>query len=298
MFRPMLAITGSEKDLKGKGYIFEPKLDGYRALCYVNSSIRLESRKGNDVTKNYPELEFRKRIKAKNCILDGEIVVYGENGLPSFDLMQKRELGERRTPATYVAFDILRKNGKELTNLPLIKRKRILAQTVNSNGSIQVSFYTAKGEWLWRKILKLKIEGVIAKAKTSRYSQERSSDWIKIKPLKTIDCIIIGYSTKKREVSSLALGAYHNGKITYLGKAGSGFGEKFLQEIPKMLEKKDKPPKNLEIRDKDFRTAKISWVKPKLACEVAYNEFTKYGILRQSRFLRLRPDKPVSECAI
>src|SRR5215467_14504287 len=112
-FSPMKAYVGSMDDLQRKDWVYEPKLDGYRALCYVDSNVAFISRYGNDLTQDYDLSAVKKSVRAKTCILDGEIIAYDKQGLPNFSLLQQGY------PATYIVFDILMKDGKSLINLPL-----------------------------------------------------------------------------------------------------------------------------------------------------------------------------------
>lgn len=303
--KPMLAKVGSKELFNKEGFIYEPKLDGTRAVCYYNNGkIKLINRRGRNITKRYPEFNFKKNIKADSCILDGEIVIYNDEGNPDFNLLQRREhiekeimiqLRSKQYPATYVVFDIIKLNNEDLTNKHLLKRKDILEKTVSDNDIIQKIFYTTRGESLWNVVRKRNIEGVIAKKKNSKYeSDKRSSQWLKIKFLKTIDCIIIGYTQEKRIISALALGVYDKGKLRYVGRVGTGFTEKFLKELKEQLTKLEakKPPVSYES-SKD-----IKWVKPKLICEVKYLELTKDKQLRAPSFKSLRNDKPLKECIL
>ena len=127
-YKPMLARVGTKKDLSRKGYLYEPKLDGTRAVCYKNDTLDFINRRGRKISSRYPELQFLNNIKAENCILDGEIIIYDEMGNPDFHLLQKREQMSSKTkialrsieyPATYIVFDILSKNGEDLSRKSL-----------------------------------------------------------------------------------------------------------------------------------------------------------------------------------
>ncbi len=295
---PMLAKTGEKSDLE-KEYIFEPKIDGIRAMCHVNKELKLISRKGRNITSQYPELQFRKNIDASECILDGEIAVYNEDGKPSFNLIQHREQTRNRLqiiflsekmPASYIAFDILMKNGQDLKDKPLMERKTELMQTIHEGNGLQLMPFTKNGKKLWREIEKIRLEGVIAKNPKSKYAPgKRTEDWKKIKLLNTIDAIIIGYTSERRAISSLALGIYDGKKIRYIGKVGTGFTEKFLESLSRQIKHSNEPI--AEGVNKG-----IKWAKPELVCEVAFLEFTKDRILRAPSFMRLREDKKPEEC--
>ncbi len=193
-YKPMLAQTGNKKDLEKKDYIFEPKLDGIRALCHVNNKLQFFTRTEDNITKQFPELSFREVINAKNCVLDGVIVVYNEQGNPDLQLLQGRDqlvsslairMRVTQHPATYVVFDILEKNGKSLLQKPLGERKKILEATVKNADNIQIIPYMKNGNKLWNEILQRNIEGVIAKEINSLYETEKqSASWLKIKSSK------------------------------------------------------------------------------------------------------------------
>jgi bifunctional non-homologous end joining protein LigD len=287
----MNAKIGTLDYLNKSGYIYEPKLDGYRALCYVNREIAFISRNNNDITKNFPDLRFRKKIKAKSAILDGEIVAYDKNGNPSFSLLQQGH------DISYVVFDILMKDGIDLTNKPLLERKKILADTVRDKGTLEVMFYTSDGKALWHEVKKRNLEGVIAKKSDALYYPGKRTDaWLKIKLLNTIDCVIVGYMRGKRIVSSLALGLYNDaGELTYIGNVGTGFTMQMIQELYNKLKPLERS--DLAIKNKDRAPKNLIWVKPKLIAEVKYLEMTSFGIVRASVFLRLRDDKKPKDCA-
>src|SRR5579859_2053811 len=232
---PMNAYSGSAKDLESPEYIYEPKLDGYRALCFVDDRLKFVSRNGNDITNNYPEFAFRDHINARDCILDGEIVVFDKNGDPSFQLLQQGFV-----EATYIVFDILKKNGKSLTSLPLSERKKILDATVKDGDHIEKVLFTKDGKQLYKTMAKYHLEGVIAKKINSYYyPNKRTNVWLKIKLHKSVDAIIVGFTQGKRKISSLALGLYDkNHKLQYIGKVGTGFSHELLAELEKKFERR------------------------------------------------------------
>lgn len=302
----MLASPAERSELKKAGFIYEPKLDGTRAVCYLDErGIRLINRRGNDITLRYPEFSFAKEIKAASAVLDGEVVVYDKNGNPDFHLLQRREqvgqkavseIRSRELPATYVVFDILEKDGKTLTDLPLSERKKILDETVTDGKHIQKIFYTENGPGLWDQIEKRKLEGVIGKDWTSEYYPgARTPVWIKIKYLKTLDCVIVGYTSEKRIISALALAVYSQGTLRYIGRTvGKGFTEEFLKGLHKELTPLEiKEPPVVYEGGKD-----IHWLKPKLVCEVSFLELSHDIIMRAPVFLRMRYDKKPEDCIL
>jgi DNA ligase D-like protein (predicted ligase)/DNA ligase D-like protein (predicted 3'-phosphoesterase) len=242
-------------------------------------------------------------------VVDGEIVVMRE-GKPDFQALLKRgqavSKGEiqrqaNRAPATYVVFDILEKDGKPLTSLPLVERKKILADSLKEGTNVLLSdFIEEKGEAYFKSAIKKGLEGVVAKKKDSHYEEGlRTGSWLKIKKLKTCDCVIFGYTrgTETREATfgALLLGLYDkNGQPVYVGKVGTGFTQEMLRMLSDKFEKlkTDTAPFKPETGDT------VTWLEPKLVCEVAYQTVTGDIKLRMARFKRLRDDKPPKDCTI
>jgi bifunctional non-homologous end joining protein LigD len=283
----MLAATGTKEILTSTEYIFEPKLDGYRALCEKKAgTLRFTSRNNRDITREFPELAFGDLIKA-DCVLDGEIVIYDEKGNPSFSLLQGRK--HQRRPPTYVAFDVLELEGRNLKTLPLSTRKRLLSEVVEEGKNLQTMPSTDDGERLWDVVTARHLEGVMAKKKESAYVTGRSRAWLKIKDEKTVDCVIIGYVTKTRTIASLALGLYDAGTLTYVGQVGTGFSESLLGELAKAL---------VGARSDVALPKDVQPVLPDKVCEVRYLQYTNDNRLRAPVFVRMRDDKPAEECTI
>jgi len=280
----MLAKIGDETVLGASGYIYEPKLDGIRALLHYGKNPTFESRNGKDLTTRFSTIRLPS-LKVSTCVIDGEIVAYDSKGNPDFNLLQNDG------PAVFVAFDILEKDGINLQDKPLMDRKKILRQTLKENATVQLIFYTEQGKKLWAAMKKRGTEGVIAKKKDSVYLKgTRSDSWVKIKLLKTVDAIVIGFTEAKRKISSLALGLYDDGSITFIGKVGTGFDEQFIEKFYPQLVKIKTVKKN-EAFPKE-----IIPVKPRFIAEVEYLEFTPDCKLRAPVFKRLRDDKEISEC--
>lgn len=281
MFSPMKAALGSEANLKDSNTIFEPKLDGIRALCYVNKEMRFFSRNGIEITSRYPELAVRSSIKAKSALLDGEIIVLDPELAPRFSLWQQGHA------AVYVVFDLLMLNGTSVMTEPLLTRKNLLQEIITPTDTLELCLYTSNGPALWKEMVKRDMEGVVAKRISSLYEPGiRSKAWLKIKAYKTLEAIIIGYTSGKRTISSLLLGIYDKKTLLYIGKVGTGFSDDMLRNlytILKPLETKQ-PPVATDIQT-------VQWVKPQIACEIKYQEMTTALRLRHPVFLRLRPDK-------
>ena len=306
----MLAETRAEPFTKD-GWIFEVKLDGYRmrAACQDGEPI-LYSRKGLDFTESFPELARAvKAIPYEGVILDGELVVLNESGHPSFNKLQARaKLGAREakraaieSPATLYVFDLLAFAGYDLRKLPLIKRKEILQKILPQTGPLRYSEHFEKnGEALYEQVVKLGLEGIMAKKAESSYRGGRSADWLKIRADRIDDFVVVGFSKPKGSrggFGSLHVGAYEDGKLIYCGRAGSGFSGDQLKDISAQLTALIRttppcePPKNGALPKGPDHT----WVEPRLVCDVRYKEITHDGLLRQSVFVRFRDDKKAED---
>jgi bifunctional non-homologous end joining protein LigD len=302
----MLAET-REDPFSRDGWIFEVKLDGYRmrAACQDGEPI-LYSRKGLDYTESFPEIARAvKAIPFEGVILDGELVVTNEAGHPNFNMLQARaKLGAREAkraaieaPATLYVFDLLGFGGYDLRKLPLIKRKEILRKVLPETGPLRYSEHFEKnGEALYEQVMRLGLEGVMAKKADSPYRSGRSSDWLKIRADRIDDFVVVGFTKGKGARSgfgSLHVGAYDGDKLVYCGRAGSGFTGKQLDEVSAQLLAmvRKTPPCVPPPGGQLPKGADHTWVEPQLVCDVRYKELTKDGLLRQSVFLRFRDDK-------
>lgn len=294
---PMLATLGTQDDLQCSNCIFEPKLDGYRALCFVDQhGFRLQSRNGLDLTEEFPEFSFRRCIKAKQCILDGEIIMVNQQGIPDFNLLQRRalhELGDYQ--AYYIVFDIIEYEHVLQIDKPLLERKKLLQKVIRDCGALQCIPYTHDGPSLWHTMKRHHFEGVMAKKVDSLYKPGyRTPAWIKIKFVKTIDIVIVGFTQENRAISALAGALYDNNKLYYTGKVGTGYNEQTIHLLYKKLKPlvvATAPVVNAEQGDPS-----ILWVRPRYSAEVKYAQLTRDRFLRSPVFIRLRTDKPLSAC--
>jgi bifunctional non-homologous end joining protein LigD len=198
----MLAKSIS-KPFSGKNWIFETKWDGFRAIAYVDDFYTLQSRNSKELKYAFPELEELRKL-AKNVVVDGEIVTI-KNGKVDFHSLQERghvisakaiEHLQKQSPATYIIFDILEKDGKPLVDLPLMERKCILKESVKEGSHVIINdFVEEKGEQFYKAVLQQDLEGMVAKRRDSTYEQGlRTGSWLKIKNLKravTVSFLVI-----------------------------------------------------------------------------------------------------------
>ena len=307
IYRPMLAKV-AEEAFSDKDWLFEVKWDGFRAIAYIEETFSLKSRNEKELKQNFPELQELSKL-ASNIVVDGEIIVMRE-GKPDFQSLLERgqavstgeiQRQENRAPAVYVVFDILEKDGKPLTKLPLIERKTILKDTLKEGSNVLLcDFIEEKGETYFQLALEKGLEGVVAKRKDSEYEEGlRTGSWLKIKKLKTCDCVIFGYTRgtaiRSKTFGALLLGVYDKmGNPIYVGKVGTGFTK---QTIGVLADKFEKIKTNIAPFKAEAGDV-VTWLEPKLVCEVAYQILTRDMRLRMARFKRLRDDKPPSDCTI
>lgn len=301
---PMLA-TLVDQPFDEPGWLYEVKWDGYRALGFVNKNkVELKSR--NDKSFNdkfYPVTKALSKWKI-NAVVDGEIVVAGENGISNFgDLQNWRS--EADGELFYYVFDILWYEGKDLTKLSLLERKNILKAVLPKDPIVRVSeYFDGSGVDFFEKAKKIGLEGMIAKKADSVYhAGDRSKEWLKIKANKRQEMVIGGYTINddtSKPFSSLLVGVYEKGRLIYRGKVGTGFNiqtQKDMMKLFKPLITSSVPFTEVPDINKPSRFrpdpphATVRWLKPRLVCEVSFTEMTSDGILRHPSFEGMRIDK-------
>src|SRR3984893_58369 len=286
-----------------RDWIFETKLDGYRAIAVIDSTgkARIWSRNRLPLEQKFPTVrDAAEELNLRSTILDGEIVALDEEGIPRFQLPQKWQK-RPTTPVVYVLFDLLWNNGRDLTGKSIVQRRERLQEIITPIAGIQVGGYLEKrGIDLFQLAKEKGLEGIIAKRKESTYQPgRRSGDWLKVKARPQQEFVVGGFTEGKgsrKHFGALLLGAYRNGQLHYFGHSGSGFSEKGLRDAldrmkPLFTDKSpfENPPRIPE---------KIQWVKPKLVCEIAFAERTQDGELRQTVFLGWREDKNPKEVVL
>ncbi len=307
--RPMLA-SGGDGAFSDPGWLFELKYDGARVLAQRRGDrVELRSRSGRDATRTYPEIaRALARLPVDDVLLDGEVVALDDSGRSSFERLQRRFRGsperpraEIDTPVVYQAFDLIALLGHDLRDLPLLERKRLLAEVAPRSGRIRLADHIeGDGRALYAAAREHGLEGVVAKRSDSRWSSgKRSPHWLKLKAERSADLVIVGWQPgrgSRRELGSLILGWWRDGALEHAGSVGSGLSVALVEELLARLD-----PLRIDAPALDVPSGRLPrdavWVRPELVCEVRYNEVTAAGQLRQPVLLRLRDDKPPGECA-
>jgi bifunctional non-homologous end joining protein LigD len=300
--RPMLS-TLIDEAFDRPGWIWEPKLDGIRILAFVqDGNVELRSRRGIDVTKQYPTLVAGLKAQpARSMVIDGEVCALDEEGVPRFQLIQPRinltrgadlRKIEEEIPVVYYAFDMLYLDGYDLRLVPLSARKELMEKHFRPQGNLlAVPYVEEHGRDMAEGAANLGFEGVVGKRQESRYDfGGRSKSWVKVKTVKEQEFVVGGYTPgeggRKSTFGALSLGYYDDGELRFIGNVGSGFTDKTLQSTLEKLKEReiDKSPFNGPVEGKP------QWVQPTLVAQVKYQDWTKDDHLRAPVFLGLRDD--------
>src|SRR3954447_23491812 len=219
---------------QGDGWAYEPKWDGFRAIAFVDGDeTRPQSRNGRDLTRYFPELQFA----PGSYVLDGEIVVHGESGREDFDLLGQRihpaasrvAMLAEKTPAVFIAFDLLARDDDVLLELPYLERRAALEARAGAPIELTPMVHTAAEAEHWLQ----EAEGVIAKQADAPYCPGERVGMVKVKRVRTIDAVVLGWRPGKAEntVGSLILGLYgEDGKLHEVGHS-SGFTAREKKEL-------------------------------------------------------------------
>ena len=302
----MLATLTEVFPTEGK-WVYEPKLDGIRALVYVNGGeVRIYSRNRKLLNDAYPELvDALSSAVRGDAVLDGEIAAFdAERGITSFSLLQQRmqlrdPVRARRSQVAVhlYLFDCLYYDGADLTGLALLDRKVVLRDAVGFVDPIRFTRHkTSGGVAMLQAACEQGGEGIIAKRATSPYVSTRSTDWLKLKCLRRQEFVLGGYTApqgSRERLGALLVGYYDGSALRYAGKVGTGYDRATLEDLHRRLVPLHRPTS--PFAEGPARAGDIQWVDPKLVGEVGFSEWTSAGLLRHPRFLGLRSDKPARQ---
>jgi bifunctional non-homologous end joining protein LigD len=302
--RPMLA-TLVDDAFDRDGWLWEPKLDGVRALAFLQDGrAELRSRRGNEITRQYPSVV--RALEAQPCpplLLDGEICALDPNGAPNFHLLQRRlnltkasEIAamEAELPVVYFVFDALYLDGVDLRALPLDERKSRLWARLDQGDHIRyVEHIEGAGRDVQASARALGFEGVVGKRADSRYEAGvRSRAWLKVKTTTEQEFVVGGYTpgegARRSTFGALALGYYEDNELRYAGNVGSGFDEAELAQVKALIEKHGAEASPFAAGSQV--EGEVRWLAPRLVARVKYNSWTDEGRLRAPVFIGLRDD--------
>ena len=297
---PQLALTRKALP-EGDEWAYEQKLDGFRAIVFVDGDESyIQSRGGKNLSRYFPELSFA----PGRYVLDGELVIRDDEGNLEFDALQSRihpaesriNLLAREIPAEYTAFDLLAEGDDSLLDEPLARRRERLEGLAEPLGLILSTLTrdTAQAEeWL------RKTEGTMAKQLDAPYIPGKRKGMAKVKREREIDCVVLGWRPGKEEgtVGSLILGLYDGGELRPVGHI-SGFSAAEKRAMPKMLAHLETGESGSGEPSRWTGGRDLEWValRPELVIEVGYDHAAAGRIRHGARFRRFRDDKDPKEC--
>ena len=304
--KPQLAKSSKDLPL-GEEWRYEPKWDGFRIIAFRDGGeVYLQSRNGKPMNRYFPEVVRQlEELPAKRAVVDGEMVIVVD-GVHEFDLLSQRihpaasrvEKLAQETPAAFVAFDLLALDDQVVMGLPYLERRKVLEGIVG--GPIDVSPMTADPDSAAAEWLTGDSEGVMAKQADSLYLPGERKGMVKIKRIRTADCVVAAFRFGKEAgtVGSLILGMYNEaGDLQVVGHT-SGFSAKQKRELLGLLEPHRSGESGSGAPSRWKSDEDLAWegMKPELVCEIAFDHITGQRIRHGAKFLRWREDKSPAEC--
>src|SRR5215208_569538 len=282
---PMLAkLAKLPRDDGGWGY--EIKWDGVRAIAYVTrEGVRLESRNLNDVTPRYPEVAgLADALGGREAVLDGEVVAFDDHGRPSFERLQGRmhlttgvEARARQLPVVYCAFDLRWVDGEDLIRRPYSERRERLEALALGGPAWRVPGHsTGDGEQLLEASGKQGLEGIVCKRLDSPYEPgRRGNTWLKVKNTRRQELVIGGWlpgeGRRAGHLGALLVGYYDDGALRHAGKVGTGFNQRELERLERILAPLERPTSPFQGRQPECGS---HFVEPELVAEIEFTEWT------------------------
>ena len=289
-------------------WTFEIKFDGYRCIALKNGSeVTLLSRNENKLNARFPNVVEALATLEGAFALDGEIVALDQRGRPSFQLLQNNV--SRPLAVFYYIFDLLNRDGEDLRQFPIERRRELLRALMTSpEDPLRLSplLEAPAGEVL-DAVSKLGLEGVVGKLAGSVYEPgERSGVWIKQRTDRAQEFVVGGYVPGTRGFDSLLIGVYEKKLMLFVAKVKDGFVPRMRDEIFPHLQRlqidtcpfTNLPEKKGARRGEALTAEKMRecrWLKPQLVCQVSFVEWTDAGNLRHSKFVALRDDKKAAD---
>lgn len=274
-------------------WAFEIKWDGYRTIAFVDvaaQQVRVQSSSGLDVSRAYGELAGMWRdVNAAAVVLDGEIVVFADDGRPSFEALQRHE-----TQVVFQAFDVLEIDGNDVTGLPYEQRRELLAQVLDTGENWTVPGHRiGGGAELLAATAAQGIEGVIAKRLGSTYQPgRRSPSWRKVKNRTQVELVIGGFThgsgNRSSTFGALLVGTRAGGELRFAGGVGTGFTQRRLEELTRLLAPLVTETCPFSTTPPREYTRTAAWVRPEHSALVEIAEFTNEGYVRHASFIELR----------
>jgi ATP-dependent DNA ligase len=303
--KPLLPQLARSKSAlpEGDGWAYEPKWDGFRAIAFVDGDeVELQSRNGKELTRYFPEVRF----PPGRYVLDGELVIHGPTGRQEFNLLGQRihparsriERLAAETPAVFIAFDLLSRDDEVLLERPYRERRALLEEVVEAPIELTPMAETAADAERWLR----EAEGVIAKQADAPYRPGERVGMVKVKRVRTIDAVVIGWRPGKAEntVGAIILGLYEpDGNLREVGHS-SGFTAREKRELVTTLKPYETGERGSGDPSRWSQGRELEWValRPELVVEVTFDHVSDGRIRHGTKVQRWRDDKPPRECTV
>lgn len=291
----MLATLNTEP-FDRPGWVYEEKYDGYRILAYKEGGqITLLSRNDKDRTRTFAGIATAiSSLPQHTLVLDGEAVAFDRKCVSRFQNLQQG------ATVRYAVFDCLYKDGNDLRTQSLSVRRAVLEDVIQDEKTLLLSRRLAtNGFDAYRAAKDKGFEGIVAKDTSAPYIEGRSTKWLKVKVHQEEEFVIAGFTEpagSRQHLGALLLGAYDTkGQLHYVGKVGTGFTRNTLASLSRML--RPLIQTNSSFIDPP-REKRLTFLRPKLVAQIAFQEWTADGKLRQPVYLGLRDDKRPDECLL
>ena len=300
-YAPQLA-TLVEGPPEGDDWLHELKYDGYRLGCGIaRTGVELTSRRGNDWTRELPEIAAAAReLSVREALVDGEVCVVLDDGRTSFQSLQRALAGGSRHGLSYFCFDLLQLDGRDLRRGPLERRKEELRRVLEGAPAIlrYADHWIGRGRQVFQKACSLGFEGIVSKRRSAPYQAGRGGGWLKSKCIVRQEFVVGGFTLATGDpdrIGALLVGYWEGSRLVFAGKVGTGYTRALARELRARLAPLERRECPFDPPPPGWLRRNAHWVRPELVAEVTFTEWTEGGQIRHPSFKGLREDKPVRE---